>query len=133
MDRIDQLHILIKGIVAKVFFKEDPHQARMPVVAVDDIGLKIDGGQHGQDGAAEISKPFGVIAVAVEIVPLKIPFVVDKIDGDPVLFYRFDAVIELAPRQVDRTGDNSLHLFFYGISDTAIFRNDQSDVHALLG
>ena len=133
MDGIDQLHILIEVVVAEIFFEEDAHEPCMPVVAVDDIGLKADGGQHGQNGTAEIGKPFGVIAVAVEIVPLEIPFVVDKIDGHPVLFYRFDAVIELAPRQVDRTGHDGLHLFFDSIGNTAVFRNDQPDVHAFLG
>ncbi len=117
----------------EVFFQEDPHEARMPVVAVDDVRLEADLGQHGQDGAAEVGEAFIVIAVAVEAIALEIPFVVDEIDGHAVLLDFFDTVVELAPGQVHDACRHFFHLLLRFFCDAAVFRNDQADVHALLG
>ena len=130
---IDDFDSLVEIIVPEIFFEEDAHEARMPVVAVDDVRLEADLGQHGQDGAAEIGEAFVVIAVAVEDVALEIPFVVDEIDGHAVLLDFFDTVVELAPDQVHDACRHFFHLLLRFFSDAAVFRNDQADVHALLG
>ena len=117
----------------EIFFEEDPHEACMPVVAVDDIRLEANLGQHGQDGAAEVGKAFVIIAVSVKAIALEIPFVIDEIDGHAVAFDFFDAVVELAPGQVHDACRHFFHLLLHFFCDAAVFRNDQADVHALLG
>ena len=113
----------------EIFFQEDAHEARMPVVAVDDVRLESHFWEHGQDGAAEISEPFVVVIKPIEAVPLEIPFVIDEVDRDAVPVDFFHAIVELAPGQVDDAVSDRFHLCPERFGDLAVFGNDQTHIH----
>ena len=133
MNGIDEFHIFVEIVMVEIFLQEDAQHTRMPVVAVNDVGLEADARQHRQHGAAEIGEPFVVVGIAVQAVALEVPFIVDEIYLDAVHIDFVDAVVQLTPGQVDDPRRHLLHLLLCFVFNQAVFRNDQADVHALGG
>ena len=97
MNGIDEFHIFVEIVMVEIFLQEDAQHARMPVVAVNDVGLEADARQHRQHGAAEIGEPFVVVGIAVQAVALEVPFIVDEVYLDAVHIDFVDAVVQLTP------------------------------------
>ena len=64
----------------------DHRQRALPVVRVKDIREEVDCPHHLEDRSAEECESFAVVIASVEFLALEIIFVVEKIEGDTVLY-----------------------------------------------
>ena len=83
--------------VAVVQVQVDGGQRGLPVVAVDDVRLKVGVEQHLQNGAGKEGEPFAVVIEAVQAAALEVILVVDKVEGDAVVFRLEQAAVLAAP------------------------------------
>ena len=130
MDSVDQLDIFIKGVPGKLFPQVDAYHPGMPVVAVDNIRLEIQMGQRRQHRPAEKGKTLRVVAVAVQLVALKIKFVIHKIGGQLADGQFKDTAVLLPPRQFQHPRPLGLHLVLEPGLDGAVFGDDHPGVNA---
>ena len=70
--------LVFRNVVVEAL-QESGHQGGLPVVAVDHIGIEIDVGNGFQNGSGEVGKPFAVIVIPVDVVPVEVIFVVYKV------------------------------------------------------
>ena len=108
----------------------DGGQGRLPVIAVDDVRLKIGVEQHFENGAGEESKTLAVIVEAVQAAALEVVLVVDKVEGHAVQLALEQAAILAAPAhrhtEVGNVGQGILEL------QIAVQRHDNAAIHAIL-
>ena len=86
VDRHDSLDPLEELAARKPLFEIDGHQTGLPVVAVDQVGVEIDGREHRQDSFGEECKPgdlkHGIIGIG--LVAGKEALIVDEVKLDPI-------------------------------------------------
>ena len=81
VDRHHGLHAAVEGIVCKQSLQIYGHQACLPVMAVDDVGLEADSRQNREGCLAEIAELLDVpLDIPVDIVAVEVVFVINKID-----------------------------------------------------
>ena len=97
MDRVNVFHSLIERILHEIFFQVGAQQTGMPVIGVDHIRLEIDVMQHGKRRFGKIGKAFRVVIVAIQFFPFKIILIVNKINGNAVLYQFLYTQILVAP------------------------------------
>ena len=104
MDGHDGADAVIERVVLKDGVQEDGHDAGLPVVAVDDVGMEPNGRQDGQRGLGEEAELFDVpMDVAVRLGATEIVLVVDEIVGNAVKLIGQDA-------DIDRTQAAKIHV-----------------------
>ena len=77
------------------------HERTLPVVAVDDVRLPVEVGQHLQHGLGEVGEAFRVVILAVDLAAGKVILVVDEIEGYAVRLIAEHAAVLVAPAQTD--------------------------------
>ena len=129
MDGVNIFQILIERILHKIFFQVRPKKAGVPVVAVDHVRHEIDMGKHGQYGFCKISKPLCVIVEPIQLFPLKIIFIVNKIYCKTIVHKLLHAHVLVTPGQVYRPGIHRFHKAFIFFTDRSVIRDHQGRFH----
>ena len=83
-----------------VILQVDGHKGSLPVVAVDDIGPKLEMGKHPHDGPGEKAEPLAVVDIAVQVRAEEILLIVQEVPGNTVLLQREQAAVAVPPGQV---------------------------------
>src|SRR5699024_7359250 len=86
VDGKDGLDVLVLLQFAILYIQHRRDEARLPVVAVDDVGHEVDQRQALEHGAAEVGEALALVgAVAVDVVAAEVLLVVDEVEGDPLI------------------------------------------------
>ena len=104
----------------------DRHQRRLPVVHVDNVGLKFDVRQHLEHGAGEESKALGVVEVAVKPLTLEVILVVDEIVDHIADLRLKDAAILAAPRHRHADAGEEFHFLTQLLRNALVKRHDDA-------
>jgi hypothetical protein len=75
------------GIMLEGGFQIRRDQRGLPIMAMDEIGLEIEGAARFQDGLCEKGKPLRIIRIVpvrgrIQRIPLKKPLMLDEVDGN---------------------------------------------------
>ena len=133
VDRDDGLGVLADPAVAEQRVEVDRNEARLPVVAVDDVRLEPDDGERGQDRLVEedeLSEVFRHAGVRVAVG--EVLLVVDEVVDDAVLleFHDADILHDVRARDVHVEVADILHALFELVRDARVLRHHDPDVHA---
>ena len=116
--------------VAVVQVEVNRGKGGLPVVAVDDIRLKVGIEQGFQNGAGEESKTLAVIIEAIQAAALKVIFVVDKVERHAVMLGLEQAAVLAAPAhghaEIGNIGQRILEL------EIAVQGHDNAAVNAVM-
>ena len=108
--------------------QQQRHERRLPVVAVDDVGRKVEEFDRREHRLAEIRKALAVVAVTVDAaVAAEVVLVVDKIDLElfPPRFQPHHAHIFPPPRERHVKAAEKFRLILAGVFDRAVIRQKQ--------
>ena len=95
-------------------------QSALPIIAVDDVGVKIDIRQHFKHCTGEKSETLCVIVMAVDRIPLEIILVIEQVVGNAVgLGLKYAAVLP-APRHGYRQACDKMHIITHLLRDRGI-------------
>ena len=111
----------------------DGHQGGLPVVAVDDLGHELEGGQQGDDGPGEEAVALPVVVVPIESVPLEIVLVIHEVPHHAVLLQTEQAAVDPPPAEGDLDMADKLHLILPLIRYPLIEGQDHLHLVARLG
>ena len=126
------LDVLIQRQRRVLRLQKHGNQAGLPVVAVQNVGHKVDLGNRFQHGLAEIGKPLAlVLAASIDIVAAEVLLVVHEIINHAVALQLFNAHILAAPAKVDIEIQNVLQLLAHARVDGAVQRQNHAHVRAL--
>ena len=106
------------------------HQSGLPVVAVDDVGGKVDVEQGLQHCAGEEGEALAVVVEAVEAAALEVILVVEEVVGHTIDLSLEQAAVLAAPAHGDRVVGNVFQLV--AELQVAIQRHDDAGIHAVL-
>ena len=81
--------------------EEYRNHGRLPVVAVDDLRLVVQDGEHLQHRLGEEDEPLRVVVKAVDAVALKVVFVIQQVAGDAVHLCPEEPAVLVAPGERD--------------------------------
>ena len=123
MDGEQALDVVIPGSVGIEQIVVHGNESRLPVVAVNDIGMEIDIGEHLQNRAGEESKSLGVVIVAVESTALEVVLVVDEIVGAIIPARPEQSAILMSPRHRYGEVGDEVELVLQILRDGAVKRN----------
>ena len=107
------------------------HQGRLPVVAVDHVGILRQVGQQGYRRLGEEGKALPVVHVAVQAPAAEIALVVRKIPGDAPVFQGEQPAVFVPPAQVHIDIAAEVHLLPPALGDLAIQRQQHGGMVAL--
>ena len=107
------------------------HQGRLPVVAVDHVGILRQVGQQGHRRLGEEGEALPVVHIAVQAPAAEIPLVVRKIPGDAPVFQGEQAAVFMPPAQVHIDIAAEVHLLPPALGDLAIQRQQHGGMVAL--
>ena len=112
--------------------EEDGDERRVPVVGVDDVGLKVQCGNAIQHSAAEEGEPLCIVRVAIIALAVKVLLVVHEVVGHAFVLVGVDANKFLTPCDMERAVIDMLHLAADCGVDRPVLRQDDAAVHARL-
>ncbi|MNC17648.1 hypothetical protein D3C75_655360 [compost metagenome] len=121
--------LTVKRIVAVMRLQQQRNHCGMPVMAMQHIRLEIKSFQTLQHGTVEKRKPLSIVQIAVNAIPSKIIFVIDKVNGDAVIDNPFNAAILIAPADRHSQHSNMLHLRHEFLRDPPVFGQNHPDIH----
>ena len=136
VDRDDGLGVLARPGVPEEGVEVDRHEARLPVVAVDDVRFEPDDGEGGQDRLVEEDELSKVLRHAgVGVAVGEILLVVDEVVDDAVLleFHDADILHDARARDVHVEVTDILHALFILVRDARVLRHHDPDVDAFRG
>ena len=88
--------------VIEAGFQVDGYQSRVPVVGVDDIGVKSGKVHNGEDGFREKGKALPVVEVTIGFFPVEVIPVVYELVGYTVTDHLKHAAVDLPPGELHR-------------------------------
>ena len=133
MDGIDRANPIETGIAEVLLLNEHGYETRLPIVQVDDVRDYIEASHYLERGTAEPAKALRLkIACRIDIILLKIVFVVGKIIGHAVKNELLRPDILLTPAHADAKIKNMLHIIAVFFWDHAVFRNNDGDLRSQL-
>ena len=92
---------LILGSEAVICFKINRRKRRLPVVAMHNLGIKVDKRHYFKHCAREKRKSLSVVIIAIAAGALEIELVVDKVKGYAVLYVFEYTAILISPRKMN--------------------------------
>ena len=102
------------------------HERRLPVVAVDNIRLKVEVRQHFKHGTGEKRKALGIVVMAVKPMALKIILVVNQVINHVArVCFKHTAVLP-APCHRNGKARDELHVFTQFLRDILIQRKNDA-------
>ena len=131
VDGHDAAHPAVEGQMGVLNFVQRGNHAALPVMAVQDIGLKAYQRQRVEHRAAE--KPVSLILVPahpIDVRAVEIVAVVHEIPGQSFVFQSLNAAILPAPSQLHLKINHMLHLAFELLRDFAIQGQNHAHIHA---
>ena len=109
------------------------HERGLPVVAVDDVRLPVQIGQHLEHGLGVIGEALCVVILAVDLAAGEVILVVDEVEGDAVRFIAEDAAVLVAPAQTDIGVFEVIELLAPFLPDRGIQRAEHTHIVPLGG
>ncbi|MNW59642.1 hypothetical protein D3C74_375720 [compost metagenome] len=100
----------VKRIMPVMGLQQHRNHCGMPVMAMQHIRLEIKSFQTLQHRPVEKRKALTIVHVAVNAIPPKIIFVIDKVYGNTVIYLPFNAAILVTPADRHSQSCNMLHL-----------------------
>ena len=123
LDALKALTICIEDVIVQ------RHQSGLPVVGVDDVGLKADVGQHLQHSAGEECETLGVVIVTVQTLTLEIILVIQQIVDDAIHLSLEHAAILTAPCHRHGQAGEEGHLITKFLRNALIQRHHHAATH----
>ena len=111
----------------------DRHERALPVVAVDDVGLPLQIGQHLEHGLGEVGEALCVVILAVDLAAGEVILVVDEVEGHAIRFIAENAAVLVAPAQTDISVLEVVEFLAPILPDRGIQRAEHAHVMPLCG
>ena len=132
VDGVDRLHILIERELGILNLEQSRNHARLPVVAVDDVGLEVEMHQRVDDGAVEEAEALVFVAAqTVDVGTAEVILVIHEVEGHALIFKALHAAVLAAPAKLDLKFALELHLADILLGDGGVQRQDDAHVVAL--
>ena len=133
VDGEHRVDALVEGQGRVLTLEQHGDQARLPVVAVQDVGLVVDQGQGLEHRPVEEGEALALVAApAVDRGPVVVELVIDEVEGHAVELERFDAAVLPPPAEVDVKVRQVLHLLPPLGRDVAVQGKDDAHFRAQL-
>ena len=130
MDRKDRVYVAIAVQSAILIVQQDRDETRLPVVAVDDVGVVVEMLEGFEHRTAEEREAEALFLVAgIDLVSAEHREVVDKVEPHAVRYERVDPAEHGIAAQLQRKVANVLHPQDVVFVDLPVFGQD----HAYLG
>ena len=128
-----QVFYMILHLAAVLGMRQHGNHGCVPVVAVDDIRLKVQLGHNLQDGPCKIGILFSLHQPAEVDFPSKIILIIHKINRNAVQNNALNSDISVAPSQPDAKIEQVLYPVGICIFNTAMIGGDDTGFHAGAG
>ena len=125
--RLDTVELVQMAVVQ---VQIDRGQCGLPVVAVDDVRLKVGVEQHLQNGTGKEGKALAIIVEAVQAAALEVILVVDKVVGHTVPVRLEQAAVLAAPAHRNAEVGDILQLVLE--LQIAVQRHDHAAVNSVM-
>ena len=109
----------------------DRDQSGLPVVAVDDVRLPVEVGQHFEHCLGVVREALCVVVLAVDLTAREVILVVDEVEGHAVRLIAENAAVLVAPAQTDVCVLDIVELFPHFLADRGVQRAEYADIVAL--
>ena len=131
MDGENGLDVLIERTGREHQIVVDRHQSGLPVVAVDDVRLPVEVGQHLEHRLGVVREALCVVVLAVDLAACEVILIIDEIIGNAVCLIAEDTAVLVAPAQTDVSVFDVIELFAHTLVDRRIQRAEYTHVMSL--